>query len=566
MSLESLFFEIGGVIVAAAGLSFLAHLLRQPMIIAYILAGLVVGPSVLAFTKSSDVFVTLSQIGVAFLLFTVGLGLNWNRIREVGLVALASGLGQVLFTSLVGFLVGLGLGFDVLTAVFISVAFSFSSTIIIIKLLMDKDELDALYGKIAVGFLLVQDMIAMMILLFIGSLKPGMAPAALAVSVLFKGAVVILFVWLLAKYVAPRLVRFAATSQELLLLFALGWCFAIAGVLVYFGFSVEMGALLAGVSLSGTLFEREINARIRPLRDFFLVLFFIVLGTHLPFENAAAVAVPALVFCVFILVGNPLIMLLVMRGLGYHPKTGFLAGTTVAQISEFSFIMLGAGAAAGYVDASALTLATFVGIVTIGISTYVIKYNEQLYDFARPVLRWLERDRGFHEEHVRRHAGPHTILFGCHRMGMVLLDEIRKLSKQYLVVDFDPHKIEELAALDVPAVYGDAGDEDLLEDLRIERAKLVISTIPDVVVSKSLLAYLRMRDYRGTAIVTVKHSAEAAACYAAGATYVIVPSILGARKFQELLLENKGSIKKWEHCREGECKKAEIQGMTGKQV
>ncbi|KKR86932.1 MAG: Transporter, CPA2 family [Candidatus Uhrbacteria bacterium GW2011_GWF2_41_16] len=540
MSLESLFFEIGGVLVAAAGFSFLAYLLRQPLIIAYILTGLFVGPNLLAVTHASDVFDTLSQIGVAFLLFTVGMGLNWKRVKEVGGVALASGAGQVLFTSLIGWFVARALGFDLITSIFLSIAFSFSSTIIIIKLLMDKDDLETLYGKISVGFLLVQDVIAMIILLVVGSLKQGGELGDVLGSSFLKGALVVIAIWFLSKYVVPSVVRMAAASQELLLLFALGWCFAVAGLLVFFGFGVEMGALIAGISLSGTPFEREIHARVRPLRDFFLVLFFIMLGTHLPLADIGIILRPAMIFSFFILFGNPIIMLLVMRALGYHPQTGFLAGTTVGQISEFSFIMLGAGIVAGYIPVTILPLATFVGLLTIGVSTYLIKYNEQLYEHFRPLLRWLEKGRIKHEEHARRHAtGPQAILFGYHRMGTILLPQLQKLYKKILVVDFDPQAVQTLAEQDIPFVYGDAGDEHFLEDLRVEHAKLIISTIPDVSISTSLLDYLHTHKYKGVVIVTVKQSEDADICYATGATYVIVPSVLSAERFQELLKTNR---------------------------
>jgi Kef-type K+ transport system membrane component KefB len=545
MALESLFFEIGSVIVVAAVFSYVASLLKQPLIIAYILSGIVVGPSLLSLTKSSDVFTALSEIGIAFLLFTVGLGLNWRRIREVGTVAVASGVAQVLFTSLVGFVIAIWLGFDATTSIFISIAFSFSSTIIIVKLLMDKEDLDALWGKISVGFLLVQDLIAMVILLMLGALKEGGSITQILTVSIAKGALALVVLWLLATLFIPRLLRYAARSQELLLLFSLGWCFAVAGVLMLVGFGIEIGALVAGISLSGTVYEREIHARMRPLRDFFLVIFFIVLGTQFELSHLGSLVTPIIVFSLFVLIGNPLIMLLVMRALGYHPQTAFLVGTIVAQISEFSFIMLGAGVAAGLVNPSALTVAALVGLVTFAVCTYLVKYNEQLYDYARPYLRWLEPQRMRHEERTKRHAKPQVILFGYHRMGQVLLREVAQLNKHYLVVDYDPLVVDELEEKDVPVVYGDASDEEFLADLQAERAHLIISTIPDAAVSLELLQFLQKRGYRGVAIVTVKALEEIAECYRLGATYVIVPSVLGAKKFQELLRKNRSGMKSW---------------------
>lgn len=553
---EGLFFQIGGVIVIAAALAFFVRAMKQPLVIAYLIAGILVGPAFLALTHETETFAALGKLGVAFLLFTVGLGLNWRRIKEVGAVAVASGLGQIFFTSGVGFVIAHALGFDVTTSIFIAIAFSFSSTIIIVKMLMDKEDLGTLYGKIAVGFLIVQDLVAMIILLVLGAIGKGQAPLDVLSLSLAKGLVVVAVFWFLSARVVPPLVKFAASSQELLLVFSLGWCFAVAGLLSYFGFGVEIGALIAGVALSGTHYEREINARVKPLRDFFLILFFIVLGSQFQLAVASVMLWPIVIFSLYILIGNPFIMMLILRALGYHPQTGFLTGTTAAQVSEFSFIMLGAGITLGLVSPSALTLATVVGLITIGCSTYLVKENERIYEWLRPALRLLENGRIKHAAKARALASPKTILFGCHRTGEILLEEIKKIGHKYLVVDYDPKVIEELKSWHLPAVYGDAGDEDFLKELRAEKARLILSTIPDVITSLELLTYLREGKFKGTAIVAARSPEEAMECYAAGAAYVIVPSILGAERFRELLRRNKDKAKQWKKARKVEKEEA----------
>lgn len=542
---ESLFFEIGAVIVVAAAFAFVARLLKQPLIVSYIVAGVLIGPSLLALTKSTDTFETMSQLGVAFLLFTVGLGLNWRRVKEVGLISVATGVGQVLFTAAVGWPIGLWLGFDAVTSAFIAVAFTFSSTIIIIKILSDKEDLDTLYGKISVGFLVVQDLIAMFLLLALSSLQGGGTLEGMFLSALVKGVVAIGIVFLLSTWVVPRLVAFAASSQELLLLFALGWCFLVAGLLSMFGFGIELGALLAGVSLSGTIYHHEINARIRPLRDFFLVIFFIVLGSQLDPSALPSILWPAAVFSLFILVGNPLILMIIMRSLGYHPHTSFKVSAITAQISEFSFILLGSAVALGYVAPSVITLTTAVGLVTIAASSYLVKYNEQIYDRLQPFFRWLEPDQRRHERAAKNRSAPEILMCGYHRMGRVLLKEVGHLSSRYLVVDFDPQVISNLLKLGVPAIYGDVSDHDLLTEIRAEKAKMILSTVPSATSSLDLLAYLRSKKYRGVAVVTVQREHEAQRCYEAGATYVIVPSVLGAVKFCELLHHKQAVSRNW---------------------
>jgi len=553
MLLEELFFEIGMVLVIAAGLSMLVYRLKQPLIIAYIITGILVGPGLFAVARSPEIFEVMSQIGVAFLLFTVGLGLNWRSVKDVGGIALATGVGQVIFTTVIGYVIAQLLGFDFMTSLFLAIAFTFSSTIIVIKLLMDKGDLDSLYGRISVGFLLVQDFIAMFILLWLGSVGSGMAPEDVVLGALIKSIIVIPVLYLVSTRVIPPLVAYAARSQELLFIFAVAWCFLIAGVLVAFGFGVELGALIAGITLSGTVFEREINARIRPLRDFFLIIFFILLGTQLTLGSLESMIVPTIIFSLFILIGNPIIVMLIMRALGYHPRTGFLAGTTVAQISEFSFIVIAAGIAAGQVGEESLALATGVGLVTIAASAYMIENNTWIYGKLAPVFKFLEPERVHSSKNQgKRKVSPKVVLFGFHRMGKVLLEPIRKMKKPYLIIDFDPHIVTELSELGEPNMYGDAGDENFLIEIQLEKTDMVISTIPDVAISLSLLTYLHSKSYKGVVIVASRNQKESEECYLAGATYVIVPSVLGGERFKELLQKKKSSKLSWKRLAGGQ--------------
>ena len=543
--LEELFFEIGIVLVIAAVLSMIVYRLRQPLIVAYILTGVIVGPGLLALTNSKDVFEVMSQIGVAFLLFTVGLGLNWKSVKDVGGIALATGVGQVLFSAVCSFSIGLLLGFDPITSAYLGVAFAFSSTIIIVKLLMDKEDLDSLYGRISVGFLLVQDFIAMLILLGLSTIGKGVDVQTALVTIVLKAFVLIPVFWLVSTRLLPPMLKYVAKSQELLFIFAVAWCFLVAGVLVLLGFGVELGALIAGITLSSSVYYREINARVRPLRDFFLIIFFIVLGTRLGVEHLSATAVPALLFSLFILLGNPLLMLFLMRLLGYHPRTGFLCGTTVAQISEFSFIIILVGISLGHLDASVLALATAVGIVTITVSSYLIEHNERLFQKVHGLLRWMEPRTTLPSEQRRERAPVHSLLFGYHQTGAELLTTLKKLKRPYVVVDFDPVAVRELAQLGEPHVYGDAGDENFLEEVKADKSKLIISTIPDFVVSTALLTFLRSRVYDGVVIVSVHTDQEAQRCYDLGANYVIIPPVLSGKKFSELLEQCQAKKRAW---------------------
>jgi Kef-type K+ transport system membrane component KefB len=541
---SELFLEIAAVMMTAGALSLIAYVFRQPLVIAYILTGIIVGPAALGFAQSAEVFETLSRVGVAFLLFIVGLNLNWKNIKDVGFVAVAAGVAQMLMTSAIGWGMGRLLGFDGWTSAFIAVGFAFSSTIIIVKMLTDKEDIDRLYGRIAVGALIVQDLMAMVLLLILSAYADGGTISAMITTSLTKAIAAVAVLWFFAKFAVPRLFTFAAKNQELLFLIAISWCFAVAGGLQLLGFGVEIGALMAGIALAGSGFQHEIESKIRFVRDFFLVIFFIVLGTHLGFDSLGSLIVPGIIFSAFVLVGNPLIVMLIMKLMGYHPRTGFLSGTTVAQISEFSFILIAGGIAAGLVAETALPLATIVGLFTIAISSYLITYNERIFEFLARHIAFLRH--GHHDEEPMSEHAAQIILLGFDRMGREIFPMVEEVTSRYKVIDFNPSIVEDLKHRDIPVLYGDAGSEEVLKLARVDEAKMIISTIPDMAVNADILDYVRARKSKALVVVTAKHSDDAARCYALGASFVIIPSILGGAHFAGLLKKAKLTKRGWQ--------------------
>jgi hypothetical protein len=360
-----------------------------------------------------------------------------------------------------------------------------------------------------------------------------------------KGVILLPVLWIISAKLVPRMVAYAARSQELLLMFALAWCFLVAGALAWLGFGLELGALIAGVMLSGTAFEVEVEGRVRPLRDFFLVTFFILLGTHFHADTLIPMLLPALAFVGVVFFLKPLVVVGILRSLGHHPRTGFLTGTAMGQISEFSFLVLGVGVVAGKVPDSVLSLATTVALATIALSSYIITHNEGVYGRLAPFLKWLEPANPL-DTHHRKIRTPRSVLFGVHRVGAVALETVREMGGRYVIVDFNPEVVRELSELGEPVVYGDAGDDSFLASIHAHKAKLVVSTVPDTAVSLALLVYLKSHRFSGTAIVSARTADEAARCYSAGATYVIVPNMLGGHKFRELLQKSGARRKAWE--------------------
>ncbi|MFH1672106.1 MAG: cation:proton antiporter [Pseudomonadota bacterium] len=518
-------------------------LLKQPLIVGYIVTGIIVGPYALNILQARDEIELFSKIGIAILLFIVGLTLNPDVMREVGKTSFVTGVGQVIFTSVIGYFIIRALGFEALAASYIAVALTFSSTIIILKLLSDRGDTQKLYGKISIGFLLVQDIIAAILLLVItvAGATATVAGANLSNSIAFeagiflaKGVLVVIFLYFISKYILPRISRFVASSQEVLFIFSLSWGLGMSSLFHILGFSIEIGALIAGVTLAVSPFAYEIASRMKPLRDFFIMLFFILLGSQLIASQFSALLVAAVILSLFVLVGNPLIVFILMNLMGYRARTAFMAGLTVAQISEFSLILIALGYSLGHVSQEVVSLVTLVGVITIAGSTYLILYADQVYSFLKPALRHI----AFRKSHMKENILSESfdiIIFGYDRVGHDFVEIAKKMTSNYLVVDFNPLSIERLKKLDIPHRYGDAEDVEFLDEINFSKAKLVISTIPDLRTNLLLVSHYRNKNPTGI-IITISHDvSNTKELYRAGASYVVMPHYLGAHHAASLI-------------------------------
>ncbi|EJF10887.1 cation:proton antiporter [Pontibacter sp. BAB1700] len=387
------FYEFALIIFLATIAGAIGRVLRQPLIVSFIAVGILVGPSVLNILNSEHEIDLLAEMGIAILLFVVGLKLDINLIKSTGKVALMTGLGQVIFTSVFGFGIAMALGFDWLESVYVAVALTFSSTIIIVKLLSDKKEIDMLHGQIALGFLIVQDIVVVIVMIVLSALGTE-SDRSVGLDLLYvfgKGIAMFAVVAVLMKYVIPKLTKQLADSQELLVLFSIGWAILLAAMGDFLGFSKEVGAFLAGISLASTQYREVISGRLTSVRDFLLLFFFLDLGSQLNLGLMGEQILPSVIFSVFVLVGNPIIVLIIMGIMGYHKRTSFKAGLTVAQISEFSLILINMGMDVGHIDEETLGLVTLVGLITITLSTYMIMFSDQLFDWLSPMLASLKR-------------------------------------------------------------------------------------------------------------------------------------------------------------------------------
>ncbi|WP_299705863.1 cation:proton antiporter [uncultured Pontibacter sp.] len=531
------FYEFALIIFLATVAGAIGRVLRQPLIVSFIAVGILVGPSVLNILNSEHEIDLLAEMGIAILLFVVGLKLDINLIKSTGKVAMMTGLGQVIFTSVFGFGIAMALGFEWLESVYVAVALTFSSTIIIVKLLSDKKEIDMLHGQIALGFLIVQDIVVVIVMIVLSALGSD-SERSVGMDLVFvfgKGIAMFAVVAVLMKYVIPKLTKQLADSQELLVLFSIGWAILLAALGDFLGFSKEVGAFLAGISLASTQYREVISGRLTSVRDFLLLFFFLNLGSQLNLGLMGEQIMPSVIFSVFVLIGNPIIVLIIMGIMGYHKRTSFKAGLTVAQISEFSLILINMGMDVGHIDQETLGLVTLVGLITITLSTYMIMFSDQLFDWLSPMLDVFEKKKPSQPKELEDDTEKLDVLiFGLGRYGKRIATALQERDLTYIGADIDPALVNNWTEKDLNAVYCDAEDPDLGEVLPVKKVSNVISTISDVKVNIALMKLLRHENFEGRIAVTAKNDDTVKILKEEGAEYILEPYKDSAKKVAEM--------------------------------
>ncbi|MFH0712722.1 MAG: cation:proton antiporter [Candidatus Jorgensenbacteria bacterium] len=513
--------ELAIVVLVAAILGILAKALRQPVILAYLAAGVLIAYFDFFNLADKETFQVFSDLGIMFLLFLVGLELNYSSLLVSGKAVVLVGLGQIIFTFLIGFLIAGQLGFGYLPAAYIATALTFSSTIIIVKLLSDKKDLSSLYGRISIGSLLIQDFAAVLILIILAGVESGGSFAvSTLVSAVLKGLVLFAAVFWLSRRFFPWLFDKIARHEDLLFIVSLAWVFLFAGAVSKVGLSIEIAGLLAGFALANSSENFQIASRVRPLRDFFILIFFVILGSSIVFTSFEGLTVPIIVLSLFVLIGNPLIVLVIMGLLGYRKRTSFLSGVTVAQISEFSLIIVALGFKVGHIGENVVALVTAVGIITITLSTYLILHAEKIFKVISKPLSIFER-KNAKEEGAEEKFEKMIVLAGVGRTGRSIAQNLPK--DKLLVVDFDPEAVASLKRHGFDVLLGDIADPEIIEKANLANATLLVSTSPDFESSVVLLKEMRKLPRRPKVIVRARTERETEALYEAGADYVLLP-------------------------------------------
>ncbi len=529
----SVFYEISLVIIVAAGVSLVVHLLRQPLIIGYILAGIIAGPLILDIVHSNETIGIFAHFGVSLLLFIIGLGLNPRVVKEVGRAAVAAGCGQVLVTTAGGWLILKALGYEDLVAFYIALALAFSSTIIVLKVLSDKREQNRLWGKISIGFLLVQDIIATLVLVAAAMVTQDSLTWGRIGELAVAGFMLGSGLWLVSTQILPRIRRFIDDSAEFLLLFSLAWGFGVAYLFWQAGFSLEVGALAAGVALANQPYATGVAVRLRTLRDFFIVMFFVNIGANIALEEFWGILPEAVLLSAFVLIGNPLIVMFIMRHLGFSRQTGFKAGLAVSQISEFSLIFIGViGPTLGVISTRVNNLVILVALITITASSYMMIYSDQLYKRLGPWLHWFEPP---HRRQTRPEKIPRLLLIGYRRGGEQFIKAFKRTRRNYMVIDYNPQVIEHLERSNTPHLAGDATDLDLLGEIVLDKVELIVLTLSNFRDTSLLVEYLAQTCPDAIIICSTETPDEATQLYGQGASYVMLPHYLGNQEILKFI-------------------------------
>ncbi|MEK7504601.1 MAG: cation:proton antiporter family protein [Patescibacteria group bacterium] len=507
--------------LAATG-AFVARLLKQPLLLGYaIVGGLLSLSGFAAQPQIKELLQFSGQIGVTLLLFLVGLELPVTDLKHVGKNVIIAGVGQVVITMLLGLGVSYLLGWDIVSGSFIGLGLAFSSTIVVIKILTEKKDLSSLYGKLTIGFLIIQDFIAIGVLVFLSG------TSNLPMTIIKGIALIFVSTWVSSK-ILPKITIWLGKSPEMLFIGAIGWCLGIAAIVSspVIGFSVELGGFLAGLALAQSSQHLQISSRVKPLRDFFLTLFFVSLGASVTLGQWSTIWVSVLVLSGFVLFVKPLITMLILKILGYSHRVSFMSAVSLSQISEFSLLL------AALTNSHLLALMAMVGLITMVASNYLVVYSNKIF-------RFFKFKKSHNELTNNELLTNHIVLIGHNRVGNLLRPVLQGLERQLVVVDFDPAVIEELKDEEnLKVIYGDMADEDLYEELNLKKAELIVSTVPDCEDNLLLLEYLKRDKTPPITVLLASNSLDAETLYKSGADLVVVPHSVGGEYLASVLAKH----------------------------
>lgn len=526
---SNIFIQLATALSLSSFFGYLVLKFKLPLVVAFLLAGVFISLVSLIDPHHSLVFEILPEIGIAFVLFLIGMELDLREIRSLGKPIIFAALGQIIISTFAGLTIAGLLGFAPTESIYLGLGLSFSSTVVVVKMLLEKGDLTSLYGKLSIGILLLEDLVAIIVLMMISvsssALNLGLQQSLPLLILIVKGLGLFFLTFILSKFVLEKVFDSVAKSVELLFLTAITWCFVFTSLAVLSGFSVVIGAFLAGVALASSPYHLQIQGKIKPLRDFFLTLFFIYLGLQVNLADLLYAWPAVLIFTVLAIFFKPLIYILILGAFGFRKHTLFQSALNLSQISEFSLVVLLVGVSAGLVSPLALSVMAAVGVISIIVSSTMIAYSKRIYKVASPLMKFFEHKSMTHflELKIEEALQDHVVLIGAHRVGGPVVKYLDSEKIPFVVMDFNPHIIEELREKKIKVVYGDVGDPEVLDSLQLEKSKLIISTATDMTDNELLLEECKRRKVKAFIVSRAADSDHAKALEVLGADYVILP-------------------------------------------
>ncbi len=543
--MDNIFVQLAIILGISSLLGYVVVKFKLPLLIAYLVGGLLIASSAIFDPRASEVLHFLPEIGIAFVLFLVGMELDLREIKDLGKPIILAGLLQIIITTIAGATIANLLGFGMMESWYLGVGLAFSSTILVVKLLIDKKDVGALYGKLAVGILLLEDLLAVALLVFLtvssSFLGLGLQQAFPILTLILKAALLFGLALAFSRFILPVVFKAVARQNELLFITALAWCFIFISFAIFLGFSVVIGAFLAGVALANSPFHYQIQGKVKPLREFFVALFFVYLGTRVDFTGIGKIYPLMIIFTLYTLLAKPAIFLLLLGIFGFRKHTMFQTALSLTHISEFSLIVMLVGFQLGIVSQSALTVIALSAVLSMIIASVMITHANKLYKKLSKFLSFFERknykhflEKGQTDENLK----GFVIVIGARRVGGEIVKLLKREKIPQIVLDFNPHQVEALVQEKIPVLYGDMGDPEVLDGLNLQDARMVISTSASLEDNLLLLEELSSRRINIPVIIRADTADDARDLYKAGADFVIIPEILAGDFLVEKLKEH----------------------------
>lgn len=522
--------KLGIIFIFLLLFSSIFYFLNQPLLISYLLSGALISHLLPLNSLEINFLESFSDLGLIFLLFLVGLQLNWNLLKEISHLAIFIGILQEVLTIIIGIIFILILGFDLKTSILLSIAFSFSSTAIVLKILSDKKEIETFHGRLIIGFMLVQDIISLISFVIIGFLKEQNLVSFLKTLVSFPFFILLV---ILSNLILKKLEDRIAKNLEYLFIFSLSYSLGMITIGDYLNIGKEISSLIAGLSLANLKISQEIISRLKSLRDFFIILFFMKIGLNFALSDLNLNFLLKVIYLsIFVIIFNPLIVMVIMRIFRFPLRVNFVVSLSSGQVSEFSFIFIDLVKDFNYFKKDLISLSSLVGFLTIFVSTYLLTYYEKIYEKIKKYLKIFEVKAEIVEIKNKNYE---MLLLGCDRIGSIVLKKFEDLKDKILIIDFNPEIVKKLKESGFSIIYGDASEIDLLENLDVKKLKWIISTIPNFQTNLFLIKYFKDKNKNIKLYSVASREEEKIELEKVGADFVFIPYTLGGEFLATLL-------------------------------